>query len=78
MTANGCSGGRPQAGPLAARHLSAHDVSLDLHRGVGDRDEPGGVSVGVSPEECQPGRDWGVSRKWTRATMIRVAETQIA
>ena len=37
----------PLARPLAARHLSAHDVSLDLHRGVGDRDEPRGVSVGV-------------------------------
>ena len=37
----------PVEGPLAARHLSAHDVSLDLHRGVGDRDEPRGVSVGV-------------------------------
>jgi hypothetical protein len=37
----------PLMGPLAARHLSAHDVSLDLHRGVGDRDEPRGVSVGV-------------------------------
>jgi hypothetical protein len=48
-------------GPLAARHLSAHDVSLDLHRGVGNRDEPRGC-VGWSnhQERVSPGRT-GVS-----------------